>query len=1559
VVDEVPPPVVEEVPPPVVDEVPPPVVDEEAQTLKSVAQTVLDRYTKKPTKPENIQALREVAGRMGIFVEQNTPHSEIANKVSEALQEAPKPLSKGIQVGASEVKEAPVEEAPVEGLTAIQKEYAKHVNEGTLDYASDEVKDFNNELRKTNKPLWDIMQNKHTKVLNANEKTKALAAEQRVAESDRLDREAKAETDRLEREAKKANLAAIKKAAEANKVGETESKQAGETEKKVDASLERETLEDMPREGDIAHEGFDQFDYSDDHISEQGEHDYFSVSDKAEPTGHTAESLAKTLSPEMKRLVASGKAVIHNTVADLMKAVPGKHPENVQGLTTKEGVAHFVADKLHPESLERVALHEVGVHAGMENLVGPEVYKDITHQALNNVGPAFDKARASIPKDTPAHLRHHEALAYLVENAPHLPVVRKLISAVRNFARTTLGIKVKLTEADAKHLALRALRKESKTAERTARKEGTAYSTKAKPQSAAWEQVVKEAKERVDEEGNAKPLTSSEKPRLLKDELHTILKDGLSLFSPSKFKSNVAAMKGAASEVRRVAVSKNDPLTRVLHTLDTISEFTNKKGQKVSQLRADLIKDQADQGLNFATTVAKLGAPHINEVGVPVIKDNLKSADKNNKGPLSVDSLLEGVAAKDKEKPGYLQVFSDILRINVGEHRLKEHAIGNRIAIKDADVKAQEDHIKNNQATMSADELAKAQDKLFVLKDELTTLKDNETRINEINTEMSTLDKDINKLDASIATLTGKALKTAEKDLKGLIADRRSLKNELSKLTGPERMVTDADIAWRDKVLKDPDNASLLHDIADTKTVLDSIVTFEEQAGMYDSKQAKKFRDDPYAPLYKSLADLEDVYGDTPNQGGKAMPMGNVKKVRHSEQTVNMAENLKRRVQRGVVSGIINNTKKVAVQQMKKIDTGLAMPISRLREERLTTAQKARLLRLREDGRDRLYLIEDPHLLETLSFTRPLMHPVMDMLTAGTSLIRTTALQTPSFFMRQLPGEIASALLISGTKHGRISPKTAFGAIPVAKMIKNMATSMVGKNSYANTLEKHGLIVGIHDFVEQLSHSYEGLEKPMHILSPKRLPLVGRGTIVGKGVGWGLNALKRVAGGIDAGVRAHVFEMAMMDAKENGLKGEAAETYAVNRARQFINFSASGTSDKINLYRKAYLFSGASLNSMDALIKNATGYGLSKKEADVAKKMFRNNVIALGSASASITIYQMLNDPERYKQFMRDEANANAIMLPDILGKNDESEGVSKLTIPFEAGFIINTLPSLAIQSVFHAISDETGLEPIDVIKRLWRQALSTVIPPSPIDINEKGEIRVHAPSGVSPIVEGVSGYSAYRGTNIESAAQLNLPAELRESKSSPIANRVAAGINSMLPERWEKLSPVKADYILRGYFSDWYGMANAVLNGVSEEETNPKSVVENWPILRSVDTNPNKLLEAGKAFDFAEEVGTQQAAFKYFESRGDVEKIKEFIDSPYHKMSMGFAEDVSKLKKQLGEYKKDEEVISGHKLENKEATFKNIKQGQQKVVDQIIQVRKLWEKRIAAEEAKKSNSRK
>jgi hypothetical protein len=153
-----------------------------------------------------------------------------------------------------------------------------------------------------------------------------------------------------------------------------------------------------------------------------------------------------------------------------MDTLPGEgHPENVQGLTTPEGEVHLVANKLTPETLPRVALHEMGVHVGMRGMVGDKVWGDLTSQALTTKGDAFDRARQSVPENTPEHLKGEETLAYLVENSPKLPIVKRAVSAIKNWARTTFGARLSITESDIHHLAAKALRKESQTSERSVR----------------------------------------------------------------------------------------------------------------------------------------------------------------------------------------------------------------------------------------------------------------------------------------------------------------------------------------------------------------------------------------------------------------------------------------------------------------------------------------------------------------------------------------------------------------------------------------------------------------------------------------------------------------------------------------------------------------------------------------------------------------------------------------------------------------------------------------------------------------------------------------------------------------------------------------------------------------------------------------------------------------------------------------------------------------------------------------------------------------------------------
>ena len=96
----------------------------------------------------------------------------------------------------------------------------------------------------------------------------------------------------------------------------------------------------------------------------------------------------------------------------------------------------MVADNLTAADAPGVFLHELGVHFGLEAMVGGEKYQDIIRQmkAMEGLGnEALRAARAAIPTGTPKAAVDDELLAYLVEKHPELPIVKRIIAAIRAF----------------------------------------------------------------------------------------------------------------------------------------------------------------------------------------------------------------------------------------------------------------------------------------------------------------------------------------------------------------------------------------------------------------------------------------------------------------------------------------------------------------------------------------------------------------------------------------------------------------------------------------------------------------------------------------------------------------------------------------------------------------------------------------------------------------------------------------------------------------------------------------------------------------------------------------------------------------------------------------------------------------------------------------------------------------------------------------------------------------------------------------------------------------------
>ena len=183
------------------------------------------------------------------------------------------------------------------------------------------------------------------------------------------------------------------------------------------------------------------------------------------------ESLRQSFGTSTERLLDEGRVKLVATPADIPG---GPHPADVKGATAPDGTVYIVSSNVAEAEARGLLLHEVGVHVGMKRMLGADVFGSVLSELDDAVARGEDwaqAARAAVPADTPAGLVREEQLAYLVQNAPELPIVQRIMAAVRawayrtfEFARETVigpdgkeRTRLQLTEADFRAMAVSAL----------------------------------------------------------------------------------------------------------------------------------------------------------------------------------------------------------------------------------------------------------------------------------------------------------------------------------------------------------------------------------------------------------------------------------------------------------------------------------------------------------------------------------------------------------------------------------------------------------------------------------------------------------------------------------------------------------------------------------------------------------------------------------------------------------------------------------------------------------------------------------------------------------------------------------------------------------------------------------------------------------------------------------------------------------------------------------------------------------------------------------------------
>jgi hypothetical protein len=184
--------------------------------------------------------------------------------------------------------------------------------------------------------------------------------------------------------------------------------------------------------------------------------------------GITGDQATTVIDASIRQAFGSDSAALMDAGRVRLVAVPneipgGSHPADVKAATAPDGTVYIVAENVSPAEARGLLLHEVGVHVGMEQMLGPQVFGEVLTQldkAIEAGESWAQAARAAVPADTlPAHVRE-EQLAYLVQNAPDLPIVQRILAAVRAWAYRNFEFareRMTLTEADFRAMAVSAL----------------------------------------------------------------------------------------------------------------------------------------------------------------------------------------------------------------------------------------------------------------------------------------------------------------------------------------------------------------------------------------------------------------------------------------------------------------------------------------------------------------------------------------------------------------------------------------------------------------------------------------------------------------------------------------------------------------------------------------------------------------------------------------------------------------------------------------------------------------------------------------------------------------------------------------------------------------------------------------------------------------------------------------------------------------------------------------------------------------------------------------------
>jgi hypothetical protein len=508
-----------------------------------------------------------------------------------------------------------------------------------------------------------------------------------------------------------------------------------------------------------------------------------------------------------------------------------------------------------------------------------------------------------------------------------------------------------------------------------------------------------------------------------------------------------------------------------------------------------------------------------------------------------------------------------------------------------------------------------------------------------------------------------------------------------------------------------------------------------------------------------------------------------------------------------------NNLNKAAALQMELV--GAAEP-SRLGKDDPDAVQ------FRDKGEVKYYTIKDKQALFALQAAQPLINPIFKQLKKVSGVVRGAMVMNPLFWYRQLVREPLTASLV-----GRTGLVTPFDTL--AEITKIAA----GKSKRYEDLKRRGIVA-----------AQDVITDPIEFIK-----------YVEKGKGWttkGIERIKEIHEAVDGATRAVVAERAYQDAISKGLSEEDANNLAAIKAREIINFSKQGRSQNVRVMRATTPFFGAALNGLDVLMKAAMPrkYGrLSKAEAMEARRMFysRASMIALYTAA-----YTMASSDD--EDYLSTVDRAGNWLVP--IGNKDNP--FTKISIPYELGFFIKTLPELITLLNMGAISTKKA------VTEAGKAAWETVVPPMP---------TIYA---IKPLVEAFINFDFHTQSPIETGSDSRGMIHLRNKKAGELTKAVASKLHDAGIDL-ETLSPDRMEHIMEGFFGQIWGVTRAVSDYfMYDGPEKPEKILSDLPLIGGAFTKGARDAAVNDFYTVYNNVRDLAESVSKLEKGGDVDTLEK-----------------------------------------------------------------------------------